>query len=67
MIPNRFSREEVLGIIVLILVLGSLILAVLDKDSRPFFADLAKVGVGTYIGLSIPQTKKSLSKSKTKS
>lgn len=50
---------EILAIIVLILVSGSLSLALIDKDSRSAFADLAKVGVGGYIGLLIPRKKSS--------
>ncbi|MEN9216484.1 MAG: hypothetical protein Q6K90_04065 [Gloeomargarita sp. HHBFW_bins_162] len=34
---------------------GSLTLAVLDPSYRPFFADLAKVGLGGYLGQLIPQ------------
>jgi hypothetical protein len=46
---------EILSAIVLILVIGSLAIAVIDKDSRPTFTDLAKVGVGGYIGLLMPR------------
>jgi hypothetical protein len=52
-------KGEILAIIVLILVSGSLSLALIDKDSRSAFADLAKVGVGGYIGLLIPRKKSS--------
>ena len=39
-----------LPIIILILVSGSLGLAIADENYRPTFADLAKIGVGSYIG-----------------
>lgn len=52
-------NAEILAIIVLILVSGSFSLALIDKDSRSAFADLAKVGVGGYIGLLIPRKKSS--------
>jgi len=48
-------KGEILTTIVLVLVSGSLMLAVIDKDSRSAFADLAKVGVGGYIGLLMPK------------
>ncbi len=50
-------RGEILAGIMLILVGGSLTLAVIDKDSRSAFSDLAKVGVGGYIGLLMPKQK----------
>ena len=46
-------RESVLGFVVIILVSGSLLLAVIDVSSRPLFADLTKVCVGAYISLSL--------------
>ena len=49
-------KENVLGIAVLILVSGSLLLAVIDENTRPLFADLTKVCLGAYIGLSMPKT-----------
>ncbi|MBD2414789.1 hypothetical protein FACHB389_31650 [Nostoc calcicola FACHB-389] len=54
MIPKSISKETVLGMIVLSLVVGSLILAIIDSSTRATFADLTKVAVGTYIGLHIP-------------
>lgn len=45
-----FSRDEFLGLIVLISVTGSLILAIIDEQSRPQFIDLTKFAVGTYVG-----------------
>ena len=48
-------NNSVLSAVVLILVVGSLGLAILDKNYRSTFADLAKVGVGSYIGWMIPK------------
>ncbi len=50
-------RDFVLAGVVSTLVGGTLILAVIDKDYRSSFIDLAKVGVGGYIGLTIPKSK----------
>ncbi|HBL59145.1 MAG TPA: hypothetical protein DDZ80_11680 [Cyanobacteria bacterium UBA8803] len=48
------SKEDVLAVVILILVIGSVILAVIDQSTRPAFADLTKVTLGAYIGLLIP-------------
>ena len=50
-------KDLVLAGVVSILIGGSLTLAVIDKDYRSSFVDLAKVGVGGYIGLTIPKSK----------
>lgn len=58
MITNHHPfKGGILPVIVLLLVSGSLALAFIDKDSRAAFADLAKVGVGGYIGLMMPRQK----------
>jgi hypothetical protein len=56
MLPNNRlpSKELILAAIVLLLVTGSLILAVIDDNYRDAFADLTKVALGAYIGLLIP-------------
>jgi hypothetical protein len=54
---NINFKDGILGIIVLFLVGGLLALAVIDTSCRPAFADLAKVAVGAYIGLLMPQNK----------
>lgn len=51
----RLSKENVLGFIVLVLVSGSLALAILDPATRGSFSDLTKIAVGTYIGFKIPK------------
>lgn len=40
-------------LIVLILVGGSLALAIIDRSSSAAFLDLAKIGVGGYLGYSM--------------
>ncbi|MEH2138337.1 hypothetical protein [Nostoc sp.] len=60
MLSKKFpSRDEVLAVVTLIMVIGSLTLAVIDEKSRPPFLDLTKVAVGTYIGLLIPRSRSS--------
>jgi hypothetical protein len=51
------SRDEVLAAVTLIMVIGSLMLAVIDDKSRPQFIDLTKFAVGTYSGLLIPRSR----------
>ncbi len=48
-------KEGFLTLIVLILVVGSLALAILDANFRPAFADLAKVGIAGYLGWMMPR------------
>ncbi|MEH1912523.1 MAG: hypothetical protein V7L05_15745 [Nostoc sp.] len=58
MLSKKFpSRDEVLAVVTLIMVIGSLTLAVIDDKSRPRFLDLTKFAVGTYIGLLIPRSR----------
>jgi hypothetical protein len=58
MLSKKFlSKDEVLGIVMLITVIGSLTLAVIDEKSRPQFLDLTKFAVGTYVGLLIPRSR----------
>ncbi|MEH2463619.1 hypothetical protein [Nostoc sp.] len=60
MLSKKFpSRDEVLAVVTLIMVIGSLTLAVIDEKSRPQFLDLTKFAVGTYIGLLIPRSRSS--------
>ena len=51
---NPLSQARILGAVVLLLVLGSMVLAVIDPSTRPMFGDLTKFAVGAYIGLYIP-------------
>ncbi len=45
-----------LATVTLIIVIGSLMLAVIDEKIRPQFMDLTKFVVGTYSGLLIPRS-----------
>ena len=49
--------NSLLPTVVLTLVVGSLGLAIVDENYRPIFADLAKVGIGSYIGWMMPKSK----------
>ena len=59
---NPFSQARILGAVVLLLVLGSLVLAAIDPSTRLMFGDLTKVVIGAYIGLYIlaPNQKRQL-------
>lgn len=58
MLSRKFiSRDQVLAVVMLVTVAGSLVLAVIDRNSRPQFLDLTKFAVGTYVGLLIPRSK----------
>ncbi|NEO42763.1 MAG: hypothetical protein F6K55_00735 [Moorea sp. SIO4A3] len=49
-------KEMVQAAIILILLGGSLTLAVIDEQYRPTFMDMAKIGLGGYLGLSLPKS-----------
>jgi hypothetical protein len=51
---NSFRQDDILGAVVLLLVVGSLVLAAIDPSTRPTFGDLTEIVVGAYIGLHIP-------------
>lgn len=53
---NNRLKDVVLAGVVSILVFGSLTLAIIDEQYRSNFVDLAKVGIGGYIGLTIPKS-----------
>jgi len=52
---QRFNTRS---LIVLILVCGVLYLALIDPSFREVFGDLAKVGVGGYLGQLVPREEK---------
>ena len=52
------SRITVRSVVVIILVIGALVLAIADHNFRPTFGDLAKVGVGGYLGQLLPEAGK---------
>ncbi len=54
---NIKIKDFVLAGVVTTLVGGTLTLAVIDEKYRSSFVDLAKVGVGGYIGMTIPKSK----------
>jgi hypothetical protein len=51
------TNNNTLEIAILILISGSLFLAVIDPSNRPLFADLAKVCIATYVGRCLPKSK----------
>jgi predicted CDP-diglyceride synthetase/phosphatidate cytidylyltransferase len=53
------TREGLLLTVVLILIVGSLTLAVLDVNYRQAFADLAKIGISGFIGWMAPKNQAS--------
>jgi hypothetical protein len=53
------NREGLLLTVILILILGSLVLAVLDVNYRQSFADLAKIGISGFIGWMAPKNQAS--------
>ncbi|MBD2165222.1 hypothetical protein H6G64_05960 [Calothrix sp. FACHB-156] len=53
---NNKLKDIVLAGVISTLVGGSLVLAIIDENYRSTFIDLAKVGVGGYIGLTIPKS-----------
>ncbi|MBD2120187.1 hypothetical protein [Trichocoleus sp. FACHB-262] len=51
------QKLDILPFVILVLVIGSFALAWVDENARATFADLAKVGVGGYIGLRMPSNR----------
>lgn len=51
------ARITVRSVVVVILVFGGLGIAIIDPNFRPNFADLAKVGIGGYLGQMLPESK----------
>lgn len=49
------GRITVRSVVVISLVLGAFGLAIADPTFRPAFADLAKFGIGGYLGQMLPQ------------
>lgn len=52
---NFLQRFTTRSFVVLILVSGVLYLAIVDPSFRGVFGDLAKVGVGGYLGQLVPR------------
>lgn len=55
MLTSIVEKLSVRSVVVLLLVSGSLAMAVIDKNFRPAFADLVKIGVGGYLAQLIPK------------
>ena len=53
------SKLTVRSFVVIILVIGAFVLAIADHNFRSTFGDLAKVGVGGYLGQMLPEAKRS--------
>lgn len=51
---SRFSTRS---LVVLVLVGGTLYLAITDPTFRDVFGDLAKIGIGGYLGQLVPREK----------
>lgn len=49
------KSETILAFVTVILVAGSLIIAIIDPTTRPAFNDIVKVALGAYMGLLIPR------------
>ncbi|MFN6462079.1 MAG: hypothetical protein RMZ41_009560 [Nostoc sp. DedVER02] len=47
---NNFSGQEQLNPILIILVAGSLSLAIVDRDNRPAYFDIVKIAVVYFFG-----------------
>lgn len=54
MIKELLSRLNTRSLAVLILLTGSLGLAIADREYREIFGDIAKVGLGGYLGQLLP-------------
>ena len=52
------SRLTVRSVVVIVLVVGAFVLAIADHNFRPTFGDLAKIGVGGYLGQMLPEAVK---------
>jgi hypothetical protein len=51
------TKITVRSVVVLVLVVGGFGLAIVDPSFRASFADLAKFGVGGYLGQMLPESK----------
>lgn len=51
----RLSRIGVRDVVVVLLVAGSLYLAITDSSTRDGFADLVQIGLAGYLGQLVPR------------
>jgi hypothetical protein len=59
---NNFSGQEQLNPILIILVAGSLSLAIVDRDNRPAYFDIVKIAVVYFFGTTKSQVNLNQSK-----
>ena len=52
---SLFNKLNTRSIVVVLLLLGISVLAIIDKEFRGAYADIAKFAMGGYFGLSIPK------------
>lgn len=52
----KIQELSVRSLVVVMLVVGGFILAIADPEFRPNFADIAKFGIGGYLGQLLPQS-----------
>lgn len=52
---NLANRLSVRSVVILLLVIGCLIVAIIDISFRPTFGDIAKIGIGGYLGQLLPE------------
>lgn len=57
LIKHLAERITTRSMVVLLLLGGSMALAATDTSYRPLFSDLAKVGLGGYLGQLRPESK----------
>lgn len=55
---NFIKQINTRSLVTVLLVGGAITLAIIDPSFRPAFGDLAKVGVGGYLGQLLPGTKR---------
>lgn len=55
MMIRLLQKFNTRSLVVIILVGGALYLAVIDRSFRSLFGDLAKIGIGGYLGQLIPR------------
>lgn len=58
LIISIINRINTRSFVTILLVGGAIALALIDPAFRPAFGDLAKVGVGGYLGQLLPQASK---------
>lgn len=57
LMKHLIDRLTTRSVVILLLLFGSMSLAASDKTYRPLFSDLAKVGLGGYLGQLRPESK----------